>query len=67
GYGASSYCRQALLDRNGSEVLNSRRSRPVMERLGVPLVEGDLIVKDQAWATPKMDGRHYHMLVPVEV
>ncbi|CAN0179727.1 unnamed protein product, partial [Ectocarpus sp. 13 AM-2016] len=27
----------------------------------------DLIVKDQEWATPKSDGRHYHMLVPVEV
>ncbi|CAN0281895.1 unnamed protein product, partial [Ectocarpus sp. 4 AP-2014] len=66
GYGVDAYCRLGLMDRNGSEVLN-RRSRPVMSRLGVPFVEGDLIVKDQEWATPKSDGRHYHMLVPVEV
>lgn len=38
-----------------------------MDRLGVPVVEADRIVKDQAWATPKHDGRHYHNLVPVEV
>lgn len=38
-----------------------------MARLGVPLVEADLIVKDQAWATPAEDGRHYHALVPVEI
>lgn len=38
-----------------------------MERLDVPIVEADLIVKDQAWATRKQDGRHYHHLVPVEV
>lgn len=44
-----------------------RRSRPVMARLEVPLVEGDLIVKGQAWATGVQDGRHYHMLVPIEV
>eukprot|EP00752_Nemacystus_decipiens_P015670 g13984.t1 len=44
-----------------------RRSRPVMTRLGVPVVEGDLIVRDQEWATPQQDGRHYPMLVPVEV
>eukprot|EP00904_Undaria_pinnatifida_P006291 jgi/Undpi1/2792/HiC_scaffold_14.g06169.m1 len=66
GYERHTYCRQALMDRGGSEVLN-RRSRPVMANLGVPLVEGDLIVKDQRWATGKQDGRHYHMLVPTEV
>lgn len=38
-----------------------------MERLGVPIVAADLIVKDQAWATPNRDGRHYQQLVPVEV
>ena len=38
-----------------------------MANLGVPLVEGDLIVKDQAWATQRQDGRHYHLLVPIEV
>lgn len=38
-----------------------------MEKLGVPLVEADLIVKDQAWATGNQDGRHYHPLAPVEV
>ena len=38
-----------------------------MARLGVPVVEGDLIVRDQEWATPQQDGRHYPMLVPVEV
>eukprot|EP00903_Cladosiphon_okamuranus_P010026 g9508.t1 len=65
-YGRAAYCRHAMLDRNGSEVLN-RRSRPVMERLGVPIVPGDLISKDQAWATPNHDGRHYQQLVPVEV
>lgn len=31
------------------------------------MVEGDLIVRDQEWATPKQDGRHYPVLVPVEV
>ncbi|CAN0024001.1 unnamed protein product [Ectocarpus fasciculatus] len=66
GYGVDAYCRLGLMDRNGSEILN-RRSRPVISRLGVPLVEGDLIVKDQEWGTPKGDGRHYHMIVPVEV
>lgn len=44
-----------------------RRARPVLARLGVPLVEAELIVKDQAWATPQEDGRHYGMLIPVEV
>lgn len=38
-----------------------------MQRLNVPMVEADQIVKGQAWATPKQDGRHYHNLVPVEV
>lgn len=38
-----------------------------MERLNVPMVEADRIVKGQAWATPHQDGRHYHNLVPVEV
>eukprot|EP00752_Nemacystus_decipiens_P008997 g8032.t1 len=65
-YNRATYCRHAMLDRNGSEALN-RRSRPVMERLEVPIVEADLITKDQAWATPIHDGRHYQKLVPVEV
>lgn len=38
-----------------------------MEKMGVPFVRGDMIVRDQAWATTKQDGRHYHMLVPDEV
>lgn len=38
-----------------------------MERLDVPIVGADLIVKDQAWATHPRDGRHFQLLVPVEV
>lgn len=38
-----------------------------MARLGIPLVEGDLIVKDQSWATRVQDGRYYHGIIPVEV
>ncbi|CAN0180010.1 unnamed protein product [Pylaiella littoralis] len=66
GYGVDAYCRQGLMARNGSEIIN-KRARPVMARLGVPLVEADLIVKDQAWATVRQDGRHYAMLLPVEI
>lgn len=38
-----------------------------MERLGVPIVEADVIVKDQTWATHPRDGQHFQQLVPVEV
>ncbi|CAN0390024.1 unnamed protein product [Pylaiella littoralis] len=66
GYNVDTYCRLGLMVRNGSNIVNAR-ARPVMARLGVPLVEADLIVKDQEWATLPQDGRHYGMLVPVEV
>lgn len=38
-----------------------------MARLGVPLVEADVITRDQAWATFLGDGRHFQMLVPMEL
>lgn len=44
-----------------------RRARPVLARLGVPVVDGAQIVDGQAWASRRTDGRHYHPLVPVEV
>lgn len=44
-----------------------RRARPVMERLGVPIVDAAKIVDGQLWATHTLDGRHYHPIVPMEV
>lgn len=38
-----------------------------MARLEVPLVEADVITRDQAWATFLGDGRHFQMLVPMEL
>lgn len=38
-----------------------------MARLGVPLVEADLIVRDQAWATGRSDGRHFFPLAGMEM
>lgn len=38
-----------------------------MAKMGVPLVEGDLIVRDQAWATSRNDGRHYVSIAPMEI
>lgn len=44
-----------------------RRAKPIMARLGVPIVDGGRIVDGQVWATKHMDGRHYHPLVPLEL
>ncbi|CAN0256736.1 unnamed protein product [Pylaiella littoralis] len=60
------YCEEAMLDRRGSLQL-SRRARPVMSRLEVPIVDAARIVEGQAWASKIHDGRHYHKIVPMEV
>ncbi|CAM9324458.1 unnamed protein product, partial [Ectocarpus sp. 12 AP-2014] len=60
------YCEEAVLDRRGSLQL-SRRARPVMSRLGVPLVDAARIVEGQGWASIPGDGRHFHKIVPIEV
>eukprot|EP00903_Cladosiphon_okamuranus_P016931 g15607.t1 len=60
------YCEEATLDRRGSLQL-SRRARPVMARLGVPIVDAARIVEGQAWASRYNDGRHFHGIVPIEV
>ncbi|CAM9288249.1 unnamed protein product [Scytosiphon promiscuus] len=60
------YCEEAILDRRGSLQL-SRRARPVMSRLGVPMVDSAKIVEGQGWASSPSDGRHFHKLVPLEV
>ncbi|CAM9845759.1 unnamed protein product [Ectocarpus sp. 12 AP-2014] len=60
------YCEEAILDRRGSLQL-SRRARPVMSRLGVPLVDAARIVEGQGWASNPSDGRHFHKIVPIEV
>ncbi|CAM9179910.1 unnamed protein product [Ectocarpus sp. 12 AP-2014] len=60
------YCEEAVLDRRGSLQL-SRRARPVMTRLGVPLVDAARIVEGQGWASIPGDGRHFHKIVPIEV
>lgn len=44
-----------------------RRAKPVLARLGIPLVDAGQIVEGQTWATRHNDGRHYHPLVPVEL
>ncbi|CAN0083842.1 unnamed protein product [Ectocarpus sp. 6 AP-2014] len=59
------YCEEAILDRRGSLQM-SRRARPVMSRLGVPLVDAAKIVEGQGWASHVNDGRHFHKLVPIE-
>lgn len=48
-------------------VVAHRRAKPVMARLGVPLVDAGNIVEGQRWATRCRDGRHYHPMVPMEL
>lgn len=38
-----------------------------MARQGVPLVDGGMIVDGQKWATSEEDGRHFEMIVPIEL
>ncbi|CAM9213547.1 unnamed protein product, partial [Laminaria digitata] len=65
GFTVHTYCQEALLDRHGSLQL-VRRAKPVLARLGVPIVDAAQIVDGQAWATKRNDGRHYHPIVPLE-
>ncbi|CAM9288323.1 unnamed protein product [Scytosiphon promiscuus] len=60
------YCEEAILDGRGALQL-SRRARPVMSRLGVPVIDSARIVEGQGWASDPRDGRHYQKLVPIEV
>lgn len=58
---------QFVLRLFGCVFIFGRRARPVMARLGVPLVDAGKIVDGEIWATKRFDGRHYHALVPMEL
>ncbi|CAM9128393.1 unnamed protein product [Discosporangium mesarthrocarpum] len=66
-YTLDTICEQGLLDRDGSDTLN-RRARATLTQLGIPMVEADLLTRDQGKHFSQMgDGRHFYSIVPLEV
>lgn len=59
-------CTLGIFSQSGVFNLN-QRAEDVMDRLGVPVVQGYDITGGQSWATPPRDGRHYPALIPMEV
>lgn len=47
-------------------MLNDRGVK-AMKKIGVPVLPAHTLVEGEAFATPAGDGRHYPILVPLEV
>eukprot|EP00904_Undaria_pinnatifida_P002927 jgi/Undpi1/12635/HiC_scaffold_6.g02303.m1 len=65
-YEPEDICTRGILDESGVVYLNDR-AEEVMDRLGVPIVRGYDITEGQSWATRPADGRHYPVLIPLEL
>ncbi|CAM9653288.1 unnamed protein product [Discosporangium mesarthrocarpum] len=59
-------CLETLFTDVGVRGLN-QRALPLMQGLGVDMVPGHTLTEGESWATSVGDGRHYPLLVPVEL